>query len=239
MQRLKVLILYFSVFFSTWTYASSDTSCLYNVFSGKKIVFSSEDGIKRFCENPYACEIFTLWRELLQSMSGGSGGILENVFLAIDVQFEFEASRSQFLQDNIIKQILRARKRGDLIIFLEYKGDGPTIPRIMEAVEGYEHFYVGTKTSDCGAKLVGDLIEELGISLVKNIRVCGVRTESCVFNTIYGLSLSPMFLKIFILGNACNSGHGLRELPNGQDMNNKKWVDKIKSVIFNVEAIWD
>lgn len=255
MQRMKIVVFCIATFCSSLSFASNDHygddwksdstqseewsfsilgSVFYRVFSGNTIELYSQDGLNRFRANPFALEFLSMGREIFSALKFSEHRTEENILIVIDMQATFKASESLILQEAILNEIKASRRNGEIIIFLEYDGDGPTIPSIVKAVEDYPRLYIGSKKTDSGGDIVCSLLQELGI-VVKNVRVCGVRTEACVFSTVHTLSQSPLIHKITLVGNACNSGDGHSK---GQSYMNQMWLQIIEKKIFNAKVDW-
>jgi Isochorismatase family. len=133
--------------------------------------------------------------------------------LIIDMQAYFKAARSKRVQEEVSKEMRQAIQDNMPIIFLEYIGCGSSVKKLTKNIEfpnQYYRSYVIGKNDDDGAREVMVLLKSF--RLPKNhIKVCGVNTSACVFETVVSLRHKLKSSKIELLVNACNdeskSGH--------------------------------
>ena len=120
--------------------------------------------------------------------------------IVIDVQYYFMAARSKSLQNNIIREIKKAAALSNPIVFVEYAGE--TIWGVRYAVENYPHAYEVAKMGVNGGREIHALLKHKG--LCKTLRVCGVQTEACVFQTVSEL-FDIADYDITLVSSACGS----------------------------------
>ena len=139
--------------------------------------------------------------------------------VVVDMQYRFRASRNKRVRDNCIREVKLAMKRQSDIILLEYIGFGKTLPSIKNAISSYPKAIVVRKGDDDGSKEVAKAIKSYKLS--RKLRVVGVNTDCCVYQTTSSLSLKHHF-SIDVITKACNSAclgdhrHGLvclKKLP--------------------------
>jgi len=106
----------------------------------------------------------------------------------VDMQVYFSVSQEEWLIQNILREIRKAKRRGDGIIFLEYNGCGATDKRLLDEVDGYHRWCRRVKKGGDGSPQVVDAAVLQGYSQ-KHFIVTGVETETCVCDTINGLTL--------------------------------------------------
>lgn len=133
--------------------------------------------------------------------------------LVIDMQAYFSAARNKRVQEEVSKEIRQAIKDNMPIIFLEYIGCGSSVKQLTKNVAHPNHYdksYLIGKTTGGGSREVLTLIKAFRLPQ-KHIKVCGVNTSACVFETTVGLRQKLKGSKIELLVNACNdsskSGH--------------------------------
>ena len=117
----------------------------------------------------------------------------------VDMQPKFQSSQKEELIENVKKQITVANLNNWPIILLEFGGFGPTDQRILDALSTIE-YYKKTKDNDDGSEEVNETIEEFG--LPRTVRLCGVNTNCCVYETYRGLADQGYPLEV--VKNACN-----------------------------------
>jgi len=139
----------------------------------------------------------------------------------IDMQKYFDTSQKKSVIANCRKEIKKAIKTNNHIMFVEYCGCGKTDTRLTNMTKGYPKKSIVTKKWDGGADEVTKKIQEWKLAR-KNLRVCGVNTDACVYKTVIGLRFNLPKSNIFLVKNACNTsrktGHtwALKELKKNQ-----------------------
>ena len=109
---------------------------------------------------------------------------MRRTLVVVDMQI-FE-NRTKLCADRVAELIRRFRAAGDPIIILEYRGSGSTIPPVMDAVEGYDHWTVVEKEDYNGGE---EVLEACGRDLWPlDFLVCGVSYKWCVEQTADHLS---------------------------------------------------
>ncbi len=107
--------------------------------------------------------------------------------LIIDAQDIFFNTNSEAFIFGCSNEVANAKNLGSPIILLEYAGYGRTTDKILEIIGNYDNCYTITKRNDDGSKEVMKLMHKHHLPM-KNIVICGGRTDCCVSSTIFGLS---------------------------------------------------
>jgi len=124
--------------------------------------------------------------------------------VVVDMQAKFPDSLGKRVQDNCKRAIRKAVKNKAAIIFVEYKGYGPTLPCLTKLAKDYKKVYHTVKNEWDGSSHSLELVKMHSLSASK-IKVCGVYTDCCVAATVQGLSNKLSRSKIELLSRACAS----------------------------------
>lgn len=122
--------------------------------------------------------------------------------VVIDMQPHFTAANDLKAIVGCAKQIIEAKHAGSNILFVEYSLCGPTHRELTKLVKSYSNATKITKNSDDGSIEVLRALKKKRWT-TKNIRVCGVNTECCVWSTIHGLLRRSSESKIEVVKEAC------------------------------------
>lgn len=122
----------------------------------------------------------------------------------IDMQATFEAANNKRVRENCKREILQAMESNAPIIFVEYIGQGPTIPSLVKLTDDYDRVFITRKGDDNGSREVRKTIKDNKLPS-RRIKVVGVNTDCCVLKTVYGLNRLMKQTKIEINPKACNS----------------------------------
>lgn len=122
----------------------------------------------------------------------------------VDMQATFGAANSKRVRANCKQEIVKAMESGAAIIFVEYIGQGPTIPSLVKLTDDYDRVFITRKSRDDGSQEVRSVIYNNKLPSHR-IKVCGVNTDCCVLKTVYGLEdlMNPSKMKV--IASACNS----------------------------------
>lgn len=140
--------------------------------------------------------------------------------IIIDMQKPFRASQNESVQANVKKAIFKAIKDGAAIMFVEYKGYVKTMPSLTRILSNakYHRKYTVTKPWDDGSDQIVDALDKNDFPK-KKLRICGVNTAYCVYQTVLGLVHNHSMTKnIEVIRDACwsdsESSHllGLRDI---------------------------
>src|SRR5688572_20981271 len=111
------------------------------------------------------------------------------------MQPTFPAARNDATVAAVEREILRAKRGGMPIVFLEIpyfspldeEGLPPTLKSLMALVKDYKPHQVMQKRYSDGSRQVNHICEEKGWTR-RRFRVVGVNTDSCVLETVLGLA---------------------------------------------------
>jgi nicotinamidase-related amidase len=129
------------------------------------------------------------------------------VLLIIDMQTKFDAAHSDYTQSYCVKEIKKAIKLNAVVIFVEYNNSGDTVKLLTDVVKKakYDKAFTIVKYDDDGSQVIDKFLKKKRFPRT-HYRVCGVNTDACVIETVYGLS--DMYSKkplIEVVKKACNS----------------------------------
>lgn len=135
--------------------------------------------------------------------------------VVVDMQATFEAANNARVRNKVKQELSKAMERGAAIIFVEYIGQGPTIPSLVKMTDDYNRVYITRKDDDDGSREVKKVIKDNRLPS-RDVRVCGVNTDCCVMETVFGISEKIKSVKIKVIAEACNSDYnhkgGLQEM---------------------------
>lgn len=124
--------------------------------------------------------------------------------VVVDMQSTFEAANNKRVRNNCKREILQAIESNASIIFVEYIGEGPTIPSLVRLTDDYDRVFIVRKSTDDGSREVRKVIKDNKLPN-RQIKVCGVNTDCCVADTVWGLAHKIKSAKIEVIPEACNS----------------------------------
>jgi nicotinamidase-related amidase len=137
--------------------------------------------------------------------------------VVVDMQDTFPASRNRRVRANCKREIMLAMERGADIIFVEYIGQGPTIPSLVRLTDSYHRVFFTRKSTDDGSKEVTKTIKDNRLKS-KRIKIVGVNTNCCVLETVSGLSSRMKKSSLEVMAKACNSSSRYYHLDGLGDM---------------------
>jgi len=142
------------------------------------------------------------------------------------MQGYFKASKQSSVKKNVLKQIALAMKDNAPIVFVEYEGCGSTLPSLTNLPKNnsYNNIYKIKKTEDDGSDVIRSALRSNKLPRTY-VRVCGVNTDCCIYETVNGLSGALPKTKIEVVENACGSSH-----------DHNAGIDDMKKM-FNVKII--
>lgn len=121
----------------------------------------------------------------------------------VDMQYKF-SSHEECLE-GVLYQIYLAKRRNAPIVVLEYEDYGPTHDRIQKALENYSEVSVVIKSTDDGSReFLGEFDSDPDFD---RVRVVGVNTCYCVFETAAGLISEGFIVEIPKSATACTCGY--------------------------------
>ena len=124
--------------------------------------------------------------------------------VVIDMQRSFYASRGKRVQLHCKREIQRAMDDGAAIIFVEYIGQGPTIPSLVKLTDDYRRTFFIRKENDDGSSEVLKVIKSHRLPSRK-LKFVGVNTNCCVLDTLTGVSAKSKKSSLEVISKACNS----------------------------------
>lgn len=107
--------------------------------------------------------------------------------IVIDMQPDFKAANKREVIEATAKQVEKSRRRGELILLVEYEGHEPTHKRIRDLIEGYQYGHTIYKSGDDGALEILDYLFEINCK-PKKFKVCGVNAAHCLRSTVETLA---------------------------------------------------
>jgi nicotinamidase-related amidase len=150
--------------------------------------------------------------------------------VVVDMQRTFKTTENLNVIRACQREIRLAIRRNYGIIFLEFDGCGETICELKDLISRYDKAYFTTKHGNDGSVEIAKLI--CGHNLYHNVRITGVNTSYCIYETVEGLKNYPG--KITVVADACNcTSHpfGLKKLAGlkikitNQCYDNKNKID--------------
>lgn len=131
----------------------------------------------------------------------------------------FNSANYEEVIEGVIKEIEYAKKKNAWIMFVEFEGFGRTKSKILKHAKEYKKKVKVIKKDQNGAYEIISKAKEKGIP-IKNLRVCGVCTTECVFDTVVGLSDeidSNIIVNILACGDDIDFPHGTPDLDGFSD----------------------
>jgi len=122
----------------------------------------------------------------------------------VDMQPVFQASRDPNTIIAVTHEIFMARQNNHAIIIVEYARSGKTHAGFNELLKGYPHKARVSKHDDDGSKEIVRALCRRNFPM-NTLRVCGVNTDCCVYETVTGLIKKLSKTKIEVVKKACNS----------------------------------
>lgn len=129
--------------------------------------------------------------------------VSECTLVVVDVQKNYGVSAAA-IETLVRRQVQLAVRLNWNIIFLEYKGDGPTLPPITAVVQkcNYPRYKIVRKKGYDGSAEVVKACYRCGYG-TKYIRVCGLMSGYCVKETVRGLSSKLPQSQIEVVPRSC------------------------------------
>lgn len=124
--------------------------------------------------------------------------------VVVDMQPIFPAARKPDVVVGVTKQVLHAMQNNWSIIFLEYKGSGPTHEGLLKLTKGYDRKARIRKTKDDGSQAIVRTLKRRRDFSEENFVVCGVNIDCCVWDTVSGL-LNKLPAHIRVVKDACGT----------------------------------
>lgn len=131
--------------------------------------------------------------------------------VVVDMQSYFKTTGEPSVIKACQREIKLAIRRKAGIIFLEFGSFGDTMAELKDLVTGYDKAYFAVKNRNDGSAQVYSLITRH--NLYHNVRVTGVNTSYCVYETVVGLT--SYHGSVTVVADACNCHNhsfGLKKL---------------------------
>ena len=132
----------------------------------------------------------------------------------IDMQPFFISSQEDFVIEGVLDQIRLAKQRNAGVVVVRYTHSGKTDDRITDALTGYDRVVKVNKSTNDGSKVIIKAIKRKHGFSKKRIRICGVNTGFCVYETAAGLAKKLPGVSIEMVENACNDTVDAHILPS-------------------------
>lgn len=144
--------------------------------------------------------------------------------VVVDMQASFRAANGKRVRAHCKREIERAMDNGAAIIFVEYVGQGYTIPSLVKMTDEYRRTFFIRKTNDDGSKEVVQVIKSHRLPSRK-LKFVGVNTNCCVFETVAGVSSRLRKSSLEVISKACNSS---MRYYHTEGLNNLALVKRVK-----------
>lgn len=129
--------------------------------------------------------------------------MLSSALIVIDMQAAFHAANNPKTIASCVRLLQEAVANQRMIMFVEYKWNGRTLPQLLSVVKNYPLTYFVKKMDDDGAYQIQNAFYKCR-TYPKNLIVCGVNTDCCVYDTVRSLMESKKF-DISVVKDACNT----------------------------------
>jgi nicotinamidase-related amidase len=124
--------------------------------------------------------------------------------VVIDMQPSFEASQEKAVLRNCAARIKQAQKDNAAILLVEYEEYGKTDYRLRNLLKTYDKTKTVIKCDNDGSVEIKRAI--IRAKFPKDLlRVCGVNTDYCVYESVKGLTKQMPKATIEVLTKSCNS----------------------------------
>ncbi len=122
----------------------------------------------------------------------------------IDMQPFFISSQKPDVIKGVIHQISLAKRRRAGVVLVEYDDCGKTDDRIVNAIGNYDRAITIKKFSNDGSVVILKAIKRERFFSRRHLRLCGVNTAWCIYETAVGLSKKLPNATIQLAHGACN-----------------------------------
>jgi len=124
--------------------------------------------------------------------------------IIIDMQPDFQASKSRGLRGNIKNELRKAIQNDCDVIFVEFDNHfSKTYSSLTKIVRNKNNVFFVSKEKISGGQSIANVVNLNGLS--KTFRISGVQTECCVMSTVTDLSKLFPGSKIEVIQNCCAS----------------------------------
>ena len=124
--------------------------------------------------------------------------------IVIDMQPKFDSSQKESTIKNCRTLLRQAQKDKAGILLVEYIDYGETDNRLQNMIRDYSLTKTITKISNDGSVEIRKAIKKYNYPS-KLLKVCGVNTDYCVYESVVGLTKNMPRATIEVIGKACNS----------------------------------
>ena len=132
---------------------------------------------------------------------------MPTTLIVVDMQPDFEAAFNPNVVIAVTEQILLAKRNKWAIILLEYAGCYNSHQGYNDLLKGYPKKARISKEDDDGSLEVSQAIRRRKFPF-KNLRLCGVNTDACVWETVVGLLNRYEQSRVEVVKSACGwEGH--------------------------------
>ncbi|HMP53437.1 MAG TPA: isochorismatase family protein [Candidatus Melainabacteria bacterium] len=133
---------------------------------------------------------------------------IKATLVVVDMQVFFPATRREATVDGAVELLRWALANNLAVVFLEHRGWGETLPRLMQVVEeagaaGEALCSIKGKRTWDGSAEVEEVVRRRGFP-EGQFFACGVNTHECVLDTVTGLSKRFPGSSINVVREACN-----------------------------------
>lgn len=141
------------------------------------------------------------------------------LLLCIDMQkFFLTHNNYDSVIHNCQKEIIHAMNVNANIIYLEYQDAGKTIKKLSKLTNNYDKVWFATKNIEDGSTWIQDILNKNNIN-PKLIKVTGVQTDMCVYNTVEGLRTIYPKARLHAVRDACGALYDNAHLNGLRAMN--------------------
>lgn len=123
---------------------------------------------------------------------------MRGTLFVIDMQARFSSAEAAI--PGVLTEMVRAMKRGDDIVIVEYHDEGSSLDVVMDACRHYGYVTV-VKTKDNGA---GALNKAGLLRKRRHLRFVGVNTCACVKGTVLGVMQRGYYKNVEVLLDGCH-----------------------------------
>lgn len=122
----------------------------------------------------------------------------------VDMQPVFKASKDPDTVIAVAAEIIQAKQNNHAIVVVEYGGSGKTHSGLSDLLKNYKHKSIISKHDDDGSKEVIRALNRRNFPM-QTLRVCGVNTDCCVYETVIGLIQKLKKSQVEVVKKACNT----------------------------------
>lgn len=124
--------------------------------------------------------------------------------VVVDMQEEFETAFDPNVVIGVTKEIINTMQKGGAIVFLEYLNCGSVHEGFYDLVRNYDKKSFVIKEDNDGSE---ELLREIEIRDFNDqwLRVCGVNSNCCVYETIDGILGKSCHTHVDIVKSACGT----------------------------------